>query len=240
MIDEELLPCPFCGKAPNIDEFHHQTAGVHWIICCNNDACTETVVDEKTREKAVAKWNTRADNVGSIHSRVRELERALRVAEATLADIGDADREPGDDLAWCERRAEQALPTVRKTLASRAPKEQEQHTEGSEYETRADGKRVRKDRWETGFRNIVSILVGPRQGFEIDEIVEQVRTLSQGNRENVEARGQSDHEQTLVSGVRALADEMDHVAAADLANVPGSPGMRDALNEYADRMRKLL
>lgn len=34
-------------------------------------------------------------------------------------------------------------------------------------------------RWEVGFRNIVTILVGPRTGFEIPEIVEQVRSLTQ-------------------------------------------------------------
>jgi hypothetical protein len=41
---------------------------------------------------------------------------ALVVAEAGLADIGDADREPGDDLAWCEERAAQALPPPRKAI----------------------------------------------------------------------------------------------------------------------------
>ncbi len=49
-----------------------------------------------------------ADNVA--------LRNALKTAEAALADIGDATREPGDDLAWCERRAAQALPEVRKAL----------------------------------------------------------------------------------------------------------------------------
>ena len=44
------------------------------------------------------------------------LRSALKTAEAALADIGDATREPGDDLAWCERRAAQALPEVRKAL----------------------------------------------------------------------------------------------------------------------------
>ena len=42
---------------------------------------------------------------------------ALVKAEAALADIGDAEREPGDDLAWCERRAAEALPVVREALA---------------------------------------------------------------------------------------------------------------------------
>lgn len=44
------------------------------------------------------------------------LRNALKTAQAALADIGDATREPGDDLAWCERRAAQALPAVRKAL----------------------------------------------------------------------------------------------------------------------------
>jgi hypothetical protein len=44
------------------------------------------------------------------------LRLALKTAEAALADIGDATRETGDDLAWCEARAAQALPAVRKAL----------------------------------------------------------------------------------------------------------------------------
>ena len=46
-----------------------------------------------------------------------ELIRALELAEAALADIGDADREDGDDLAWAEARAAQDLPRVRAVLA---------------------------------------------------------------------------------------------------------------------------
>ena len=47
------------------------------------------------------------------------LRGALKTAEAALADIGDSDREPGDDLAWCEARAAQALPAVRKALGQK-------------------------------------------------------------------------------------------------------------------------
>jgi hypothetical protein len=50
------------------------------------------------------------------NEQVRVLRETLQTAEAALADIGDATREPGDDLAWCERRAAQALPAVRKAL----------------------------------------------------------------------------------------------------------------------------
>ena len=46
-----------------------------------------------------------------------ELIRALELAEAALADIGDAERDPGDDLAWAEARAAQDLPRIRTVLA---------------------------------------------------------------------------------------------------------------------------
>lgn len=53
----------------------------------------------------------------ALHDR-DELLAALAYAEAALSDIGDADREPGDDLAWCENRAAQALPRIRKLLTA--------------------------------------------------------------------------------------------------------------------------
>jgi len=43
---------------------------------------------------------------------------ALVVAEAGLADIGDADRDPTDDLAWCEKRAAQALAIPRQAITA--------------------------------------------------------------------------------------------------------------------------
>lgn len=43
---------------------------------------------------------------------------ALITAEAGLADIGDADREPTDDLAWCEERAAQALAIPRQAITA--------------------------------------------------------------------------------------------------------------------------
>lgn len=56
-----------------------------------------------------------------------------------------------------------------------------------DYERRADGKVVRKDRWEWGVRNIASILVGARSEFEIDDIVAKVRDLSNWKRRAEEA-----------------------------------------------------
>lgn len=51
-----------------------------------------------------------------LRTEVEALRKHLRYAEAALADIGDAEREPGDDLAWCERRAADALPRVRAAI----------------------------------------------------------------------------------------------------------------------------
>lgn len=69
----------------------------------------------RLRSRAVAKL---------LHVEVERLQaenkamlKALKLAEAGLADIGDADREPGDDLAWCERRAAEPLPIIRAAIA---------------------------------------------------------------------------------------------------------------------------
>lgn len=46
-----------------------------------------------------------------------------------------------------------------------------------DLEFRADGKIVRKDRWETGIHNIKSALGDSRREFEIDDVVQAVRAL---------------------------------------------------------------
>ena len=51
--DNALLPCPFCGDAP---ERHENQSGV-WFSCEMNDCAFNVVTDEDT---AIAAWNTRA------------------------------------------------------------------------------------------------------------------------------------------------------------------------------------
>jgi len=46
-----------------------------------------------------------------------------------------------------------------------------------DYEFRDDGKVVRKDRWETGIRQIRDILGDRRREFEIEDIVMAVRAV---------------------------------------------------------------
>ena len=53
-----------------------------------------------------------------------------------------------------------------------------------DYEFRADGKVVRKDRWEIAFRNIVYIVGYSRHDFEIEDVVETVRQLVSAKENN--------------------------------------------------------
>lgn len=48
-----------------------------------------------------------------------------------------------------------------------------------DLEFRGDGRIVRKDRWETGIRRIVSILGMAGSDFEIDDVVAKVRALDE-------------------------------------------------------------
>lgn len=49
---------------------------------------------------------------------MQKVLEALVIAEAGLADIGDADREQGDDVAWCEARAAAALEGPRAAITA--------------------------------------------------------------------------------------------------------------------------
>ena len=60
-----------------------------------------------------------AAEIVALRAELLTLYSALHTAEAALADIGDADRNPGDDVAWCEARAARALPQVRAAIGER-------------------------------------------------------------------------------------------------------------------------
>lgn len=47
-----------------------------------------------------------------------------------------------------------------------------------DYEFRADGKIVRKDRWETGIHRIREALGDDRREFEIDDLVSAVEAMA--------------------------------------------------------------
>lgn len=81
---------------------------------------TVSITRSHTASQYVAQWmGWRAARASQPAGVPDAVWRALATAEAALADIGDADRDPGDDVAWCEARAAEALPEVRATLSVR-------------------------------------------------------------------------------------------------------------------------
>lgn len=93
----------------------------------NSETYFTVVFKGLTRDERVELADRYADSISAssyshaLDDRDRLLD-ALAYAEAALGDIGDADREPGDDLAWCENRAAQALPRVREVLLAHGRK----------------------------------------------------------------------------------------------------------------------
>ena len=67
----------------------------------------------RTEKHADAKAIATLRDINAENDRLRA---ALKISEAALSDIGDAHREEGDDLAWCERRAAKAIPIARAAL----------------------------------------------------------------------------------------------------------------------------
>jgi hypothetical protein len=56
--------------------------------------------------------------MNDLRTAAQQALEALVIAEAGLADIGDADREQGDDVAWCEARAAAALEGPRAAITA--------------------------------------------------------------------------------------------------------------------------
>lgn len=70
---EELLPCPFCGKAANID---YNGAADGYIAWCHECLAGTAPGDETSRADAVAAWNRRAG--GTRESGLREAAQIAR------------------------------------------------------------------------------------------------------------------------------------------------------------------
>jgi len=93
----------------------------------DSDKYFTIVFKDLTKDERVVLWNAYPDKISaSSYSHVMDdrdqLLDVLSYAECALGDIGDADREPGDDLEWCEGRAAEALPRIRKLLQAHGRK----------------------------------------------------------------------------------------------------------------------
>ena len=71
-MSDDLKPCPFCGGEPfSFEDYGHSTA---WEVGCSNSQCrVEPHVWEKTKDEALASWNTRTPDT-SIEALIAERE----------------------------------------------------------------------------------------------------------------------------------------------------------------------
>lgn len=118
----------------------------------------------------------------AVEARIDPMQNPLR---PTLAKLGPSGEHPAEEVlrklaCWLGVGGYNA-PTVDAELFHRKIVDGIQSMRAAppqpadaEYEIRHDGQRVRRDRWELGFRRIVSIVVGNRADFDIDAIVARV------------------------------------------------------------------
>ena len=62
-MNEELKPCPFCGRKPIIE--HWSSGGVMYMVKCNNPDCLVSVESYPKGHKlseVIAEWNRRAND----------------------------------------------------------------------------------------------------------------------------------------------------------------------------------
>lgn len=105
------------------------------------------------------------------------------------------------------------------------------NTEDGQMEIRDDGERVRRDRWETGIRQICYIL-NKNHSFEIDDLVEEIRKLKM----KAQPHWTDDHIRAQLVGT-LIDHEVVYVAYDEAGLVHGEYDThneaRDALVVYA-------
>lgn len=69
-IEVDLLPCPFCGNAPVLDDFntsYRPDSAPVWRVMCKGPCAVELFTEgDGTRDAAIAAWNTRHPNTGRV------------------------------------------------------------------------------------------------------------------------------------------------------------------------------
>lgn len=91
----------------------------------------------------------------------------------------------------------------------RMPEFKDAHPE--DYEFRADGKIVRKDRWEMGIHQISQIVFPGVREFEIDDVIEEVKEAFQPKpRNNKDIIDQTNEIAALIATAQGF--ELDHKA----------------------------
>jgi Lar family restriction alleviation protein len=147
-MSDDLKPCPFCGGEPfSFEDYGHSTA---WEVGCSNSQCrVEPHVWEKTKDEAIASWNTRTPNT-SAEALTAENKRLGQQCEGLM----QAGMNNGQALILAEAKLAKAMEAV--SLTVRADNLRETYHALPNDHNRIGDKRSRKGRareaWLRAFR----------------------------------------------------------------------------------------
>ncbi len=99
--NEQLLPCPFCGKAGEYDSSHYTGRGVgpeysgHSVYCSSQECpyftnCLDGSIFD-TKKEAVNAWNTRTASWTAIEDGLPELNDNVPVSDEVLGMLDNDD-----------------------------------------------------------------------------------------------------------------------------------------------------
>lgn len=182
------------------------------------------------RETLAALLEESRVEVVELRESVRDARAGALEAMATIAAAhATEDKGRAAKLAALHHDNEEAR------LEAKADRERCERVEAAAAEQRADLRReverarevaALSDRWEAGFRNVAGILLGPRVGFEIPDIVEHVRRLA------VDAAAR-----TGPAGGEGAAAKLSRLAELEGRAVKvGGPDLTTAVRVYASDM----
>lgn len=97
--ENELKPCPFCGKEPRI----RQMEGLWYVQCANNRCAVHPEANAKEKPVAIAVWDTRRAESGELTRLRADLDAANKRAEwvntAESLPLSDNDDYYGEDYS---------------------------------------------------------------------------------------------------------------------------------------------
>lgn len=100
MLNEVLLPCPFCGCEGEVIERHNPMSKWRWSVDCGGSTCGASGPVEASKADATAAWNTRTPppTPPSDEARAREVLKAAIAAHNAADEDNDVSIWPDEEI----------------------------------------------------------------------------------------------------------------------------------------------